>query len=66
MTDENRRGNMCAELERAAETLAAATLHFENGYISDAAATNLWTKNKKTGRIVQRSRFIKVAKCFIR
>ncbi|MBU4372814.1 HEPN domain-containing protein [Patescibacteria group bacterium] len=36
MTEENRRENIRAELDRAAEALAAATLLYENGYISDA------------------------------
>ncbi len=38
MTGENRRENMRAELERAAEALAAATLLYEHGYISDAVS----------------------------
>ena len=38
MTEENRRENMRAELERAAEALAAATLLCENGYINDAVS----------------------------
>jgi uncharacterized protein (UPF0332 family) len=36
MTEENRRENIRAELDRAKEALAAATLLYENGYISDA------------------------------
>jgi uncharacterized protein (UPF0332 family) len=36
MTEENRRENICAELDRAAEALAAATLLYENGFVSDA------------------------------
>lgn len=36
MTGDNRRENIRAELERAAESLAAATLLYENGFISDA------------------------------
>ena len=36
MTEENRKENIRAELDRAAEALAAATLLYENGYISDA------------------------------
>ena len=36
MTEENRRKNIRAELERATEAIAAATLLYENGYISDA------------------------------
>ena len=34
MTEENRRENMRAERVRATEALAAATLLYENGYIS--------------------------------
>jgi uncharacterized protein (UPF0332 family) len=36
MTEDNRRENICAELERATEALAAATLLYENGFVSDA------------------------------
>jgi uncharacterized protein (UPF0332 family) len=36
MTGENQRDNICAEFARATEALAAATLLYENGYISDA------------------------------
>lgn len=36
MTKDNQRENMRAELERATEAIAAATLLYENGYISDA------------------------------
>jgi len=36
MTEDNRKENMRAELDRATEALAAATLLYENGYISDA------------------------------
>lgn len=36
MTEDNRKENICAELDRATEALAAATLLYENGYISDA------------------------------
>ena len=36
MTDENRKENIRAELERATETLSAALLLYENGFISDA------------------------------
>ncbi len=36
MTKDNRRQNINAEMERADEALAAATLLFENGYINDA------------------------------
>ena len=36
MTDENRKENIRAELERATETLSAAMLLYENGFISDA------------------------------
>lgn len=36
MTKDNRRQNINAEMERAAEALAAATLLSENGYINDA------------------------------
>ena len=36
MTKDNRRQNIKAELERAAEAMAAATLLSENGYINDA------------------------------
>jgi len=36
MTEDNQRDNICAELERATEAIAAATLLHENGYISDA------------------------------
>ena len=36
MTEDNRRQNIDAELERAAEALAAARLLSENGYINDA------------------------------
>ena len=38
MTDENRKENIRAELERATETLSAALLLYENGFISDAIA----------------------------
>jgi uncharacterized protein (UPF0332 family) len=38
MTEDNRRENIRAELERAAEALKAADLLFENGYISDAVS----------------------------
>jgi uncharacterized protein (UPF0332 family) len=38
MTGVNRRENIRAELERAAEALAAATLLYENGFISDAVS----------------------------
>ena len=36
MTADNQRDNIRAELERATEALAASTLLYENGYISDA------------------------------
>jgi len=36
VTKDNRRQNINAEMERADEALAAATLLFENGYINDA------------------------------
>jgi hypothetical protein len=36
VTEDNRKENICAELDRATEALAAATLLYENGYISDA------------------------------
>ena len=36
MTEDNRKENIRAELLRATEALAAATLLYENGYISDA------------------------------
>jgi len=36
MTEDNRKENMRAELDRATEALAAATLLYENDYISDA------------------------------
>lgn len=36
MTEDNRRQNIAAELERATEALAAATLLCDNGYINDA------------------------------
>jgi len=36
MTGDNKKKNIRAELERGAEALAAATLLYENGYISDA------------------------------
>ena len=36
MTADNQRNNIHAELERATEALAASTLLYENGYISDA------------------------------
>ena len=36
MTEDNQRENMRAELERATEAIAAATLLYENDYISDA------------------------------
>ena len=36
MTDDNRKENIHAELERASETLSAALLLYENGFISDA------------------------------
>ena len=36
MTEDNRKENIRAELVRATEALAAATLLYENGYISDA------------------------------
>lgn len=36
MTEDNRKENIRAELDRATEALAAATLLYENGYISDA------------------------------
>ena len=36
MTNDNQRENINLELERAAEAIAAATLLYENGYISDA------------------------------
>jgi uncharacterized protein (UPF0332 family) len=36
MTGDNRRDNIHAELERATEALAAATLLYDNGYICDA------------------------------
>lgn len=36
MTKDNRRENIRAELDRAAETLAAATLLYKHGYVSDA------------------------------
>jgi len=38
LTEENRKENIRAELDRAAEALAAATLLYENGYISDAVS----------------------------
>ena len=38
MTEDNRKENIRAELERAAEAIAAATLLYENGYISDAVS----------------------------
>jgi uncharacterized protein (UPF0332 family) len=36
MTEDNRKENIRAELVRATEALASATLLYENGYISDA------------------------------
>jgi uncharacterized protein (UPF0332 family) len=36
VTEDNRRQNISAELERAAEALSAATLLSDNGYINDA------------------------------
>jgi uncharacterized protein (UPF0332 family) len=36
VTEDNRKENIRAELDRATEALAAATLLYENGYISDA------------------------------
>ena len=36
MTADNQRDNIRADLERATEALAASTLLYENGYISDA------------------------------
>ena len=38
MTEDNRKENIRAELDRAAEAIAAATLLYENGYISDAVS----------------------------
>ena len=38
MTEENRKENIRAELERAAEALKAADLLFENGYVGDAVS----------------------------
>jgi uncharacterized protein (UPF0332 family) len=38
VTKDNRRQNIKAELERATEALAAATLLSENGYINDAVS----------------------------
>jgi hypothetical protein len=38
MTRDNRRENIHAELERAAEALKAADLLFENGYVGDAVS----------------------------
>lgn len=35
MTDDTRKENIRAELDRATEAIAAATLLYENGYISD-------------------------------
>jgi uncharacterized protein (UPF0332 family) len=45
MTDENRKENIRAELERATETLSAAMLLYENGFISDATSINNYLKN---------------------
>jgi len=36
VTKDNRRENIRAELDRAAEALAAATLLYKHGYVSDA------------------------------
>ncbi|MEI8173297.1 MAG: HEPN domain-containing protein [Deltaproteobacteria bacterium] len=38
MTEDNRKENIRAELERAAEALKAADLLFENGYVGDAVS----------------------------
>jgi uncharacterized protein (UPF0332 family) len=38
MTKENKRENIRAELERATESLSAAILLYENGFISDAVS----------------------------
>jgi len=38
MMEENKRENICAELERASEALSAALLLSENGFISDAVS----------------------------
>jgi uncharacterized protein (UPF0332 family) len=38
VTEDNRKENIRAELDRAAEAIAAATLLYENGYISDAVS----------------------------
>lgn len=38
MMEENKRENICAELERASEALSAALLLYENGFISDAVS----------------------------
>ena len=38
MTEENRKENIRAELERAAEALKAADLLFENGYVGDTVS----------------------------
>lgn len=38
MTEDNRKANIKAELDRAGEALAAATLLYENGYVNDAVS----------------------------
>ena len=38
MTEDNRKENIRAELDRATEAIAAATLLYENGFISDAVS----------------------------
>ena len=38
MTEDNRKENIRAELGRATEAIAAATLLYENGFISDAVS----------------------------
>jgi hypothetical protein len=38
VTEDNRKENIRAELDRAKEAIAAATLLYENGYISDAVS----------------------------
>ncbi|MEK6653732.1 MAG: HEPN domain-containing protein [Thermodesulfobacteriota bacterium] len=38
MTEDNRKENIRAELDRATEAIAAATLLYENGFVSDAVS----------------------------
>jgi uncharacterized protein (UPF0332 family) len=44
MMADNQRDNISAELERAMEALAAATLLYENGYINDAISRLYYDK----------------------